>query len=234
MAITVHLIEYTHVLYFNLASYNASLLSYTASINCCKKNSIAMITQLRSLKLLIAKLLYCILYTVWIDWLMSFGLEQEGGSLISPMALAHPLHPIDSRSKNRRRNLWVGWCVSSWWPLFPSRISVYIYYVCIFYMGSSVNQLHPITFYRTVFLGCARFLGWMLLFVFFGLPIVSCSMINSLILGCLWPLVFILNYILILGIWHSAISHLPGYFVPGTSFRISDSTWYHRTPLCHI
>ena len=23
---------------------------------------------------------------------MSFGLEQEGGSLIAPMALAHPLH----------------------------------------------------------------------------------------------------------------------------------------------
>ena len=28
---------------------------------------------------------------------MIFGLEQEGGSLIAPMALAHPLHPIDNR-----------------------------------------------------------------------------------------------------------------------------------------
>ena len=62
------------------------------------------------------KLLYCICYTIWIDWHMIFGLEQEGGSLIAPMALAHPLHPIDNRSRNRRRNLWVGWCVSSWWP----------------------------------------------------------------------------------------------------------------------
>ena len=37
-----------------------------------------------------------------------YGLGQEGGSLITPMALAHPLHPIDNRSRNKRRNLWVG------------------------------------------------------------------------------------------------------------------------------
>ena len=63
------------------------------------------------------KLLYCICYTIWIDWHMIFGLQQEGGSLIAPMALVHPLHSIDNRSRNRRRNLWVGWRVSSWWPL---------------------------------------------------------------------------------------------------------------------
>ena len=51
--------------------------------------------------------------------------------------------------------------------------------------------LHPITFYGTVFLGSARFLGWMRLFVFFGLPIVSCSPINSLILGYPWLFVFV-------------------------------------------
>ena len=101
---------------------------YTASINCCKKkqHSIATITQLRNLELLI-KLLYCICYIIWIDWHMIIGLEQEGGSLITPMALAHPLHPIDNRSRNKRRNLWVGGCVSSWWPWFPSRSSVLIY-----------------------------------------------------------------------------------------------------------
>ena len=83
---------------------------------------------------------------------------------------------------------------------------------------SLLVELHPITFYRTVFLGSARFLCWMPFFVFFGL-IVSCSMINSRILGCLWPLVFVLNNILILGIWHSTISHLPGYFCPWTFFQ---------------
>ena len=34
---------------------------------------------------------------------MSFGIEQESGSLIVPMALAHPLHPINDRSRNKRR-----------------------------------------------------------------------------------------------------------------------------------
>ena len=47
---------------------------------------------------------------------ITYLLEEEGGSLIAAMALAHPLHPIDNRPRNRRRNLWVGWCVSSWWP----------------------------------------------------------------------------------------------------------------------
>ena len=41
----------------------------------------------------------------------------------------------------------------------------------------------------------------------------------------------ILNNISTLGILRSAISHLPECFVPGPSFRISESTW---TPLCHI
>ena len=83
----------------------------TASINCCKKHYIATITQLRKN----SSTAYVVLYEL-ID--IIFGLEQEGGSLTAPMALAHPLHPIDNRSRNRRRNLWVGWCVSSWWPLF--------------------------------------------------------------------------------------------------------------------
>ena len=67
-------------------------------------------------------------------------------------------------------------------------------------------KLHPITFYRTVFLGSAQFLGWMPPFVFFGLPIVSCSLM--IISGCLWRLVFVLNDTLILGIWCSTIPHL--------------------------
>ena len=96
------------------------------------------------------KLLCSICYTIWIDWYMIFGLEQEGGSLIAPMALAHPLYPIDNRSRNKRRNLWVGWCVPCSWPLLPSTSSVliYIYIYMLFYMIS----------------------------VFFGLPIVSCSL----------------------------------------------------------
>ena len=160
------------------------------------------------------------------------------------MALAHYLHPIDSRSRNRRRYLWVGWCVSSWWPLFRSRSSVliliYIYlYAYILYMNYVIGRIY--TYSRRVvqfwwsctppysiglyfwgvrgsWVGSARFLGWMSLFVFFGLPIVSCSIIKSLTLGYLWPLVFVLNNILILGIWHSTISHIPGCFCPWNFF----------------
>ena len=90
---------------------------------------------------------------------------------------------------------WVGWCVSSWWPLFSSRSSVliYIYIYMLFYMSS----------------------------VFFGLPIVSCSLMinNSLIPGCLWILAFVLNNTLILRIWCSTIPHLPGCFCPWTFFQ---------------
>ena len=99
---------------------------------------------------------------------MIFGLEQEGGSLIAPMALAHPPHPIDNRSRNKRRNLWVGWCVSSWWPWFPSRSSVLIYmYVHSLYefcyrsyiqreCHSVLAKLHPITFYKGVRGSCVE------------------------------------------------------------------------------
>ena len=63
-----------------------------------------------------------------------------------------------------------------------------------------------------LFFGSAWFLCWMPLFVFFSLPIVSCSMMNSLTLGCLCLLVLVSNNILTLGIWRSAIAHLPGCF----------------------
>ena len=181
---------------------------------------------------------------------MSFGIEQEGGSLIVPMALAHPLHPINDRSRNKRRNLWVGWCVSSWWPMFTSRssVSLYIYlYVCILYTGSGYRmyiyihrechsvlvELHPITVYMAVFWEHAvPLLNATCCFRWFQ-PFVSYSMVIRLILGCLWPLVSVLNYILTLGILRSVISPFQDVFVPGPSSRISDST-YHRTPLCHI
>ena len=39
---------------------------------------------------------------------------------------------------------------------------------------------------------------------------------KSLILGCLWPLIFVLKNTLILGIWCSTIPHLSGCFCPWT------------------
>ena len=49
--------------------------------------------------------LYTFYSNLWIDFIIVFGLEQEIGSLITPMVLAHPRHPIRGRSKNKRRNL---------------------------------------------------------------------------------------------------------------------------------
>ena len=115
---------------------------YTASINCCKNILLQRSHNYgQEFGIIDSKNSSTAYFNyIWIDWHMIFGLEQEGGSLIAPMGLAHPFHPIDNRSRNRRRNLWVGWCVSSWWPLFPSRSSVLIYiYIYIYiYICSSI------------------------------------------------------------------------------------------------
>ena len=58
---------------------------------------------------------------------------------------------------------------------------VWIWYMAWLLGNTNINchsvlaKLHPITFYRIAFLVSARFLGWLPLFVFFGLPIVSCD-----------------------------------------------------------
>ena len=62
----------------------------------------------------------------------------------SPIGRGYP-SPIDNRSRNKRRNLWVGRCVSSWWPWFPSRNSVLIYmyiYVYIPYTSSVIGRIY--------------------------------------------------------------------------------------------
>ena len=168
------------------------------------------------------------------NWHMIFGLEQEGGSLIAPMALAHPLHPIDNRSRNKRRNLWVGRCVSSWRPWFPSRSSVLIYvYVFIYiyiymyipytisvigriYNGSVIQYWQSCTPTRSIGECAVPQLNATFCFLWFT----NCVLLfdKNLILGCLWLLVFVLN-ILILGIWCSTIPHLPGCFCPWTFFE---------------
>ena len=52
--------------------------------------------------------------------------------------------------------------------------------------------------------------------------------------GCLWPLVFVLNNILTLGICILQSLASQDVFAPESSLVISDLTWYHRIPLCHI
>ena len=82
------------------------------------------------------KLPCCLCNNIWIDYVIVFRLEQDARSLITPMGLAHSLHPIRSRLRNKRRNLWDGWHVSSLQPWFWSVYSIYyhihtMYYSCI-------------------------------------------------------------------------------------------------------
>ena len=177
----------------------------TASINCCKNHSIATITQLRSLKLLIAKtpLLHMLYHMNWLTyefWTRTGGWEFDCSNGAGTSSPSHRQQVEEQAPKP------VDWImcflmtfipVQKLWVYIYICIYIYIYiYVCILYMISVIGciytyiqqesrsvlvKLHPITFYRTVFLGSAR----LSLFVFFSLPILSCSMINSLILGCL-------------------------------------------------
>ena len=159
---------------------------------------------------------------------MRFGLEQDGGSLIIAIALPHPLHPINSRLRNKRRDLWVGQSISSWWPLSLSRNSLLIYsylYVWNFFYKScgyrtyiSIQRESVVQYWWSCtpsqsigpfFLGMrCSCVEYHLLFSLVS-PTVSCSMKINLKLRCLWPLVFVLNNIFTLGILRSAISHLP-------------------------
>ena len=171
---------------------------YAASINCCKKHSIATITQLRSLDLLIKTPLLHMLY--YMNWLTHEFWTRTGGWKFDRSHGAGTSSPSHLQQVEEQASKPVGWTMCFLlMTLVPVQklcvnIHTYIYiYICkcIPYMSSVLRciyiqrechsvlaKLHPITFYRIVFLGSARFLGWLPLFVFFGLPIVSCSLIK--------------------------------------------------------
>ena len=155
---------------------------YTASINCCCQNVYCNDNKITEFEIIDCK--NSSTYVILMNWLTyELWIEQEGRRLITPMALAHPLHRINSRSRNKHRNLWAARCVSSWWPLFPSKtVLIYDYlYVCILYTSSGYRayiciqrgcrsilvKLHPIMVCRTVFEN-VRFLCWMPIVVFFS------------------------------------------------------------------
>ena len=102
-------------------------------------------------------LLYYICSNLYINYVIGFGLEQENGRLITPMALAYPLYPTRNRSRNKRRNTWVGLCVPSWWPWFWSVNSIYhfihithIYYKCILSNWNKLFLRHIYTYHELV------------------------------------------------------------------------------------
>ena len=158
---------------------------------------------------------------------MIFGLEQEGWSLITPMALAHPLHPIDNRSRNKRRNL--RFLLMTLVPVQKLCVDIYIYIcICMYipytsyvivriYNGSVIQYWRSCTPSRSI--GDCAVPGLNATFCFHRFT--NCVLLfdKNLILGCLWLLVFVLNNILILGIRCSKIPHLPGCLCPWTFFE---------------
>ena len=104
-------------------------------------------------------------------------------------------------------------------------IYIYIYihtYIYIYiYNGSVIQHWRSCTPSRSIGLYFWGMRGsWAKCHFLFSL-VTNCVMLfdNSLILGCLWPLVFVLNNTLILGIWCSTIPDPPGCFCPWTFFE---------------
>ena len=83
---------------------------------------------------------YVVMNKLVVQWFSDQN--RRVGVLITPTALAHPRHPIKSRLRNKRRNLWVGWCVSSWrswfWPVYAIYHIHTKHYSCIL---SNQNKL---------------------------------------------------------------------------------------------
>ena len=172
---------------------------YIASINCCKKHSIA--TQLRSLELLIKTPLLHKLYHM--NWLTHDFWTRKGGWVFdrshgtgtsspshwqqveeqapNPIGLSlhwrhndhdgvsnHQPHGCLLNRLFRRRSKKTSTSLAFVWGIHRDR-----------WIPRTKDQLRGKCFHlMTSFLGSARSLGWMPLFVFFGLPIVSCSLIK--------------------------------------------------------
>ena len=172
---------------------------YTASINCCKKTFYCNDHKLRSLELLIKTPLLHILYYIngltHDFWTRTGGWEvnRSNGAGTSCPSHWHWSHRQQVEEQAPKPVSWtMCFLLMTLLPVQKLCVNIYIY-ICVYVHSlfefcyrtyiqrdchSVLTKLHPITFYGIVFLGSARFLGWMPLFVFFGLPIVSCSLIK--------------------------------------------------------
>ena len=128
-----------------------------------------------------------------------------------------PRFPIENRPTYAcdAMGRWVNLYVHGTWEsfIFVQRGLVVLYKNC-------VNDSHCFGFAIIVHFYCGAVNSHIRNHFLFSLVYqLSFSMINSPILGCFSPSVFVLNNVLTLGIWHSAISHLPGCFCPWTFFQ---------------
>ena len=122
---------------------------YTASINCCKKHSIATITQLRSLKLLIKTNLLHILY--YINWLTYDFWTRTGGWEFDRSHGAGTSSPSQWQQVEEQAPKPVGWTMCfllmTSVPVQKLCVNIYIYIIlymcmCIPYMSSVIGRIH--------------------------------------------------------------------------------------------
>ena len=210
---------------------------YTAYINCCQKTFFCndhTITEFGSTDIN-SYTAYVILYELFDTWFW------DSNRRVGVWSLPWRWH-ILSIPLTAGRGTSAETCgldnVSSWWPCFPSRSSVLIYiyvyaflirvllydvyiYIYIYMTGMSfsIGEAAPHHVLEDCISGQCAVPGLNATFCF--LWFTNCVLLfdKSLILGCLWPLVFALNNTLILGIWCSTIPYLPGCFCPWTFFQ---------------
>ena len=81
------------------------------------ENVVSKISTISSPELLITKRNSKEIYLIWLPE-VCLQISNGGREFSHSMALAHPLHPIKSRSRNKRRHPWVRLCLS--WCCTPS------------------------------------------------------------------------------------------------------------------
>ena len=199
-----------------------------------KKHSIATITKFLSLELLIKTPQLHILYHM--NGLTHDFWTRTGGREFDRSHGAGTSSPSHWQQFEEQAPKPVSWTMCfllmTLVPVQKLCVNIYVYmymYVNSLYefcyrsyiqreCHSVLAKLHPITFYRIISgEGAVPGLNATFCFLWFT----NCVLLfdKSLILGCLWPLVFVLNNILILGIWCSTIPHLPGCFCPWIFFE---------------
>ena len=219
---------------------------YTASINCCKKTFYCNDHKITEFGITDknSSIAYIVLYK-WIDtWFLDSNRRVEVWSL--------PWHwhilsiPLTTGRGTSAETCWLD-------DVFPpddlgSHPEALCWYICIYiwmyipytssvigriYNGSVIQYWRSCTPSRSI--GKCEVPGLNATFCF--LWFINCVLLfdKNLILGCLWLLVFVLNNILILGIWCSTILHLPGCFCPWTFFEnIGFNTVLTDTFMSHL
>ena len=194
-----------------------------------KNHSIATITKLRSLELLIKTTLLHILY--YINGLTHDFWTRTGGWEFDCSHGAGTSSPSHWQQVKEQAPKPVGWTMCfllmTLVPVQKLCVDIYVYIgMYIPYTSSVIGRIYNgivIQYWRSCTpsrsIGECAVPGLNATFCF--LWFTNCVLLfdKNLIQGCLWLLVFVLNNILILGIWCSTIPHLPGCFCLWTFFE---------------